>query len=152
MIVKDIMTKEVISCISSSSILEVMKIMRIENVGFVVVKENKKCIGVITDRDIVLALSNHFKIDDNISSIMKKHIISIDEYSHINDASDLLGNMQVKRLVVTNNEKNVCGVLSIADLARHVLLEDNALEALTEISYDFNPKKDSLIQIETTML
>lgn len=152
MIVKDVMSRLVISVSKDTSILDVMKIMKEENLGFIVVKENKKAVGLITDRDIVLSLTTIYKLTDPISKIMKKHIISIDQHSHINDASDLLGNMQIKRLVVTNEQNELCGVMSIADLARHVLLEDNALEALTEISYDFNTNNDSLLHIETYML
>lgn len=152
MIVKDIMTRNVITTNKDSSILDVMKLMREFNLGFIVVIENNKPVGIITDRDIVISLSLTYKLTDYISSIMKKHIISINEYSEINDASDLLGNMQIRRLLVLNDSNDLVGILSIADLARHVLLEDNALEALTEISYDFNSNNDTLIHIETSML
>ncbi len=152
MIVKDIMTREIVHVNSNTSIMEVIKLMRDSNLGFMVIKDNDKLSGVITDRDIIISLSYYYKLDDPISKIMKKNIITIDQYSDINDASDLLGNMQIRRLIVTNEDNKICGIISIADLARHILLEDNALEALTEISYDFSTKKDSLIHIETTML
>ncbi|MFI3329286.1 MAG: CBS domain-containing protein [bacterium] len=152
MIVKDVMNRLVIYVNKENTILDVMKIMREYDLGFIVIADDKKPIGVITDRDIVLGLSFISKLTDKIEKIMKKNIITIDQYSDINDASDLLGNMQIKRLVVVNELNELCGVLSIADLARHVLLEDNALEALTEISYDFNPKDDGLIQIDTPMV
>ncbi|MFI3251634.1 MAG: CBS domain-containing protein [bacterium] len=151
MIVKDIMTRTVVAVNKDTSILSVMKLMRETNLGFIVITEEKKPVGVVTDRDIVIALSLTYKLEDSISLIMKKNIISIDQYSCINDASDLLGNMQIRRLLVVN-ENSIVGILSIADLARHVLLEDNALEALTEISYDFNTNNDSVIHIETSML
>lgn len=151
MIVKDIMTRTIVSVKSDTPILEVMKLMRESNLGFIVIKDNE-VLGVITDRDIVISLSLTYKLNDPINLIMKKHLVCIDEYANINDASDLLGNMQVRRLLVVNSINNLVGILSIADLARHVLLEDNALEALTEISYDLNPKVDTMIHIETSIL
>lgn len=152
MIVKDVMSKQIVTINKNASILDAMKMMRESNLGFIPIVENKKVIGVLTDRDIVISLSLSYKLNEEIFRIMKKNIITIDQYSHINDASDLLGNMQIKRLVVVNEKKEICGILSIADLARHILLEDNALEALTEISYDFNTNKDTLIHIETQMI
>lgn len=151
MIVKDIMTRTIVSVKSDTPILEVMKLMRESNLGFIVIKDNE-VLGVITDRDVVISLSLTYKLNDPINLIMKKHLVCIDEYANINDASDLLGNMQVRRLLVVNSINNLVGILSIADLARHVLLEDNALEALTEISYDLNPKVDTMIHIETSIL
>lgn len=152
MIVKDVMNRLVIYVNKENTILDVMKIMREYDLGFIVIADDKKPIGVITDRDIVLSLSLNIKLNDKISKIMKKHVISINEYEHINTASDLLGNMQIKRLIVLNNSNELSGILSICDLAREVLLEDNALEALTEISYDYSIKNNNLISIEIRML
>ncbi len=151
MIVKDVMSRNIIACTSEHTILDVMRLMKDHNIGFIVIIDDKQISGVITDRDIVLSLIYNQNTNELISTIMKKDVITIDQYSHINDASDLFGNMQIRRLVVTNNGTTT-GILSIADLARHILLEDNVLEAITEISYDFSTKKDSLIHIETQML
>ncbi len=152
MLVRDIMSRNTIYVSPNETVFYVMCLMRECDLGFIVIAENKNVLGVITDRDIVLSLSINIKYTDKICKIMKRNIVSINEYQHINDASDLLGNMQIKRLIVLNDSSELCGVLSICDIARNILLEDNALEALTEISYDYSTKKDNLISIEIKML
>ncbi len=151
MLVRDVMTRTIVWVKPDTPILEVMKLMRESNLGFIVIMD-KEILGVITDRDIVISLSLTYKLNDPINLIMKKHLITIEEYDDINDASDLLGNMQVRRLLVINSIGSLVGIISIADLARHVLLEDNALEALTEISYDLNPKTNTMFHIETIII
>ena len=148
--VSEVMTARVISTKKESSILDVMKLMKDKNVGFVVIEENKEAIGVITDRDIVLALSKEISHHTNITKIMKKYVISINEKIPVSEASDIMGYMQVRRLVVLNDQNKIVGVLSLSDLAKCTLTEEFALETLIEISYDYptrNYENDNLFQI-----
>ena len=148
--VSEVMTARVISIQKECSILDVMKLMKDKNVGFVVIEEDKEAIGVITDRDIVLSLSKEISHHTSISKIMKKYVISINEKIDISEASDIMGYMQVRRLVVVNDLNKIVGVLSLSDLARCTLTEEMALETLIEISYDYptkNFENDNLFQI-----
>ena len=148
--VSEVMTARVISIQKECSILDVMKLMKDKNVGFVVIEENKEAIGVITDRDIVLSLSKEISYHTSISKIMKKYVISINERIEISEACDIMGYMQVRRLVVVNDSNKIVGVLSLSDLAKCTLTEEMALETLIEISYDYptkNFENDNLFQI-----
>ena len=61
-----------------------------------------------------------------------------------------MGYMQVRRLVVLNDQNKIVGVLSLSDLAKCTLTEEFALETLIEISYDYptrNYENDNLFQI-----
>ena len=148
--VLEIMTARVISVKKESSILDVMKLMKDKNVGFVVIEEEKEAIGVITDRDIVLSLSKEISYNTNITKIMKKYVISINEKTPVDEASDIMGYMQVRRLVVVNDQNKIVGVLSLSDLAKCTSTEEIALETLIEISYDYptrNFENDNIFQI-----
>ena len=148
--VSEVMTARVISTKKESSILDVMKLMKDKNVGFIIIEENKEAIGVITDRDIVLSLSKEISYHTNITKIMKKYVITINEKTTVSEASDIMGYMQVRRLVVINDHNKIVGVLSLSDLAKCTLTEELALETLTEISYDYptkNFENDILFQI-----
>ena len=148
--VSEVMTARVISIKKESSILDVMKLMKDKNVGFVIIEEDNEAIGVITDRDIVLSLSKEISFHTNITKIMRKYVITINEKTSASEASDIMGYMQVRRLVVVNDLNKILGVLSLSDLARCTLTEDLALETLIEISYDYptkNFENDNLFQI-----
>ena len=52
---KEIMTKDVVSCLPDQTIDQVAELMKSENIGPVpVVEANKRLIGIVTDRDIVV--------------------------------------------------------------------------------------------------
>lgn len=147
--VSEVMTTKVISIKKDDTILNAMKVMREKDVGFLIVEENKKALGVITDRDIVLALAKEISTNTNISKIMKKYVITVNLNEEISNASDVMGYMQVHRLVVTNDTDEIVGILSLTDLARHPLTEEVALETLIEISYSYPTKyleTDNILQ------
>ncbi len=140
----EIMASNVISIKKESTILEAMKIMREKDIGFLIIEESREAIGVITDRDIVLALSREISSNTNITKIMKKYVVTIDENSDIAEASDTMGYMQIRRLVVVNKDKEIVGVISISDLLSCPLTEEMALETMIEISYNYPTKKEQI--------
>ena len=98
--VNEVMSKNVIAVKKESTILDVMKLMREKNIGFIVISIDDSPIGVITDRDIVIALSKEISTSTQIMKIMKKYVITIKENVDVSEASDVMGYMQVRRLVV----------------------------------------------------
>ena len=140
--VSDVMKKDIITITKEATILEAIKIMKDKNIGFLIIKENNEAIGVITDRDIVLILAKEISINTSIIKVMKKYVITINLDEDITIASDMMGYMQVRRLVVVNDNNEVCGVLSLTDLATNTQTENLALETLIEISYNYPTKVD----------
>ena len=145
--VSDVMSRNVKFVNKEATILDVMKLMKKENIGFVVIIENQKPLGIITDRDIILILAKELSTSTNICKVMKKYIISINENDDIATASDTMGVMQVRRLVVLDDFSNVVGIISLSDIARNPFCEEYALSSLIEISYDYSTKKESPLQI-----
>ena len=97
---------------------------------------------MITDRDILLAISKEISINTNITKVMKKYVIVVNEKDEISTATDTMGYMQVRRLVVIDDNNKIKGVLSVSDLLRYPLSEDLALETLIEISYNYPTQSD----------
>lgn len=141
--------------VPTSTIMDACKKMRETDCGFLVIVDQKKhIVGVITDRDIVLKLAQGYALDTTVQDVMKKNVVTINQEALPEDASDIMGNMQIKRLVVVDAQHQLVGVLSLSDLARNVLLEEYALEALTEISYDLSTleEKTTILCTETYQL
>ena len=146
----DVMSKNVITVKKEASILDVMKWMREKNIGFIVVELDDIAIGVITDRDIVISLSKELSTSTQIQKVMKKFVITIKEDDEVSEASDLMGYMQVRRLVVVNNLNKIVGILSVTDLLKHQLTEEYALESMIEISYNYSTNSTEPTEIFKT--
>lgn len=115
--IKDIMSKKIIFCYKNSTIYDVAEIMKKYDIGFVPVVDNKKIIGVITDRDIVV--NNIYNHSTNIECMMPDSIISINQDEALESATALMKKYKVKRLLVIDNKK-VVGVISLSDIVHYI--------------------------------
>ena len=134
------MNKNVITVKKEVTILDVMRLMREKEIGFIIIEEDNEAVGVITDRDIVLSLSRELSVTTPINKIMKKYVITASEETELEKATDIMGYMQIRRLVVVNSENKIVGILSTTDLLSNPLTENLALDTLIEISYNFPTK------------
>ena len=128
------MNKNVITVKKEVTILDVMRLMREKEIGFIIIEEDNEAVGVITDRDIVLSLSREISLTTPINKIMKKYVITASEETELEKATDIMGYMQIRRFVVVNNENKIVGILSTTDLLSNPLTENLALDTLIEIS------------------
>ena len=111
--IEKIMNKDLIILDSELSLEDVAKAMKRYDVGMIILKENNKIKGIITDRDIVTKiLANN---DNKIKEYLTTNLISIDINSNIKEAINLMKKHKIKRLLVKKNNKLV-GVLSLSDL------------------------------------
>lgn len=113
--IKDIMSKNIISCKLDSTIYDVAKLMKKYNIGFIPIIDNGLK-GVITDRDIVIKCI--YNKDINIKSYINNNVISIDEDKDINNALKIMSKYKIKRLIVTK-EKEIVGILSLSDILNY---------------------------------
>ena len=114
--VKDIMSKNLIICSSDINVINISNIMKKYNIGFIPIEKNKKIIGVITDRDIVInIISNKVNNNSSIESYVNNNIIHIEENIYIDKCLNIMKKNKVKRLIVVNKEK-IVGVISLSDI------------------------------------
>jgi predicted transcriptional regulator len=114
--VKDIMSKNLIICSSDINVINISNIMKKYNIGFIPIEKNKKIIGVITDRDIVInIISNKVNNNSSIESYVNSNIIHIEENSSIDECLNIMKENKVKRLIIVNKEK-IVGVISLSDI------------------------------------
>lgn len=115
---KQIMTKNIISCDINSSVSKVSELMKKYNIGFIPVKENNKFVGVITDRDLALIIPNLKSNKDSIRPYITNNIIYIDINDSIDDALNLMSKEKIKRLLVKEKD-SIIGILSLSDILNY---------------------------------
>ncbi|MDI2586028.1 CBS domain-containing protein [Psychrobacillus sp. NEAU-3TGS] len=131
--VKDVMSREVVTCNPQDYVNEVADQMRTLDIGCLPVVSNKKLVGMITDRDIVtraVARDVRSKVED----VMTKSVISVSPDDTTTEASAVMARNQVRRLPVMEDGLLV-GFVSLADLAfpfPHVQEISNAMESISE--------------------
>ena len=94
--------------------------MRLQNVGILpVVDENKKLVGIITDRDMVTrAVAEAIRPDETrVADIMTKKPIACYEHHTLGEAAFLMEKNFIHRLPVLNRRDELVGIVSLSDLA-----------------------------------
>lgn len=144
--IENIMTKKIIIGKITNTIKEVSEIMKKYDIGFLPISDKNKIIGVITDRDIVVnALTNNCNSNDMIEKYINKNIIAININKSINELLEILKQKQIKRILVTNNNKFV-GIISFSDLLNKNIDDKILIDCLNNIS-KIN-KNDDLLKTE----
>jgi CBS domain-containing protein len=136
----DIMTRDVRSVERTSSVEEAARVMRELNVGSVPVTDQGRVVGIVTDRDLVLRNVAEGKgaRDTKVEEVMTTSVISASVDMDVHTAADMMAKNQIRRLPVTERDRLV-GIVSIGDLAIRNIYENEAGEALSNISKPCRP-------------
>lgn len=133
--VSEAMTHEVRLVRPEQSIREAAHLMAEMDIGALPVEENDRLVGMITDRDIaVRAIAEGRGPDTPVREVMSSDIKYCFEDQSIDEVSQNMGDLRVRRLPVVNRDKRLVGILSLGDLALENAALDEAGEALGQIS------------------
>lgn len=132
--VRDLMTHSV-SCVRpETSLPQVARQMRQEDVGAIPVCDDRgHVLGVVTDRDIVIRSVSSGGMPNTANDIMSQNVVSISPGSNTHEAALLMAKHQVRRLPVVEGGRLV-GILALSDIARKNIYVDEAGDALSAIS------------------
>jgi CBS domain-containing protein len=117
--VKEISTPDP-ECISPVATLsEAARKMRLLDVGILLVREQERLVGTVTDRDItVRAVAEG--LDPKVArvrQVMTRGVVCCYEDRTVEEAARLMEDRQIRRLPVVDEEKHLVGIVSITDLA-----------------------------------
>ena len=118
----DVMTPNPRTCSPFSTVLEAAMIFRDADCGAVPVVDEGKPIGLLTDRDVALALVDH-EADLGrlaVSEIMTQGVISVPPNAGIDSVADKLVDKAVRRLLVIDDQDQLVGIIAWADLVGHI--------------------------------
>ena len=115
--VAQIMTKNPKTVGPGTSVVSAAKTMRTARVGSLFVKKGKHLVGIVTDTDMVrrAVASNKNLGKMTVEKIMTSPIASIESNRSIGDAQDMMGDLGVRHLGVTQAGV-IVGVISVRDL------------------------------------
>jgi len=130
-LVREAMTAEPICLNTNTTVIEAARQMREYDIGDVLVTEDERICGVLTDRDIVIrALADgRDAMQTTIGEIASNHLITVGPDDPVARAIELMRQHSIRRLPVCQDGQPI-GIISIGDLA----LDRDPHSALAEIS------------------
>jgi CBS domain-containing protein len=137
--IRDVMTSDPKFCLGEDSVIDAACIMRDEHVGVVPVvdnEEDRRVIGIVTDRDLCLGVvaEGQDPAGVRIDQCMTSKVICCTPDDALEDATELMQENQIRRVPVVNADGELEGIVSLADIAGSRLRGAQTLETLKCVS------------------
>jgi len=120
--------KQVVECVGPDDLVrDAAERMRDENIGFLpVCDDDRRALGTITDRDItVRVVADDRPNSTRIEEVMTREVVACRATDDISVAQELMGHHQKSRIICTDEDGRLVGVISLSDIA-----QDNGGEAV----------------------
>jgi len=126
-LVRDIMTKDVITITPDTSFSDAMNTLRRNKIRRLPVVEDGKIVGIVTEKDLLSAspssattldiwelqyLLNKLKVEE----IMTRNVITVKEDTPLEDAAKLMAENKIGALPVINDDGNLVGIVTETDI------------------------------------
>jgi CBS domain-containing protein len=132
-LVRDIMTKNVVTIASDKTALDAAKLMAEKGISSLIVVKNGNPEGIITERDFIkkICVKELQVAQIKIINIMSKIQTIAEPDTPIEVAVQRMVNRRIRRLPILQDGR-VVGIITVTDLARHlrtILLIEGALSS-----------------------
>jgi CBS domain-containing protein len=142
--VKDILNTKggkIYSISPKATVYEALEMMSEKNIGALVVMENKKVVGIISERDYARKIILQKKTSKKtlVKEVMSSDLFSVTADTSVEDAMILMTGKHVRHLPVFEKNKFM-GVISIGDVVKTIIsnkdfLIDQLSEYITGVHY-----------------
>jgi len=121
MLVKEIMTKNVVTIAADKSVYDASFLLRKHKIGSVLVEDNKGNFGIVTKQDIVEGtILKHKNAEETpLLEVMRTDLITIDPLENIQNAVELMEKHKIKKLYVVEDDK-IEGVITFTDICKSI--------------------------------
>jgi signal-transduction protein with cAMP-binding, CBS, and nucleotidyltransferase domain len=117
--VRELMTTPPVTVASTATVEAAARQMRAQDIGALIVEEDGKPYGIVTDRDIVIrGIAEGLNPESApIASVCSKDLATVSPETDIESAMVLMRDKAVRRLLVVDWENAPLGIVSLGDLA-----------------------------------
>lgn len=143
----DIANRDVKVATSEQNIFDISKVMLDNNIGSVVIieddnNENRKPVGIITERDLVRILGSMqlINLQVPIKEIMSKPVVTLSSKASIIDAMKLMYEKKIRRVVVVDSSSSkeynkMIGIVTEHDIFRIVMSNRDLLTSILDSQF-----------------
>jgi CBS domain-containing protein len=132
--VEELMIKNVITIHMDALVEDAVRTMNTYEIGCLVVVQNEKPIGIITERDLLKRVLEKGQPPKTIkvADIMSKPVIYGNPQMELEDAARLMFRKNVKKLPIMQDGELV-GLITLTDLAKTTHIDQKMMHVITEL-------------------
>ncbi len=111
------MTETVVTAPPERTVREIAEMMRERNVGSVVLIEDQRPVGFLTDRDLAVSvLADGRDLGDHAADHASSPVITASAEMQVEEAAELMVRHAVRRLVIVDGDR-LTGIITLDDIA-----------------------------------
>jgi CBS domain-containing protein len=112
----------VFSTSPDTTVYDALLIMADKDIGALIVLENEKMVGILSERDYArkVILQGKASKSTRVSEIMTRDVLTIHPDQTVDEAMEIMGRRHIRHLPVVENAR-VIGVISIMDTNRNII-------------------------------
>jgi CBS domain-containing protein len=144
--VNQIMTTEPKTCSRGTTFAEAASLMWDRDCGILPVVEDGKLVGVVTDRDMFIALATRNKLASQLSvgEVARETVVTCQPEDDVHSALTTMRQNRVRRLPVLGFGGTVMGIISMSDILlaagpNEAVHDEEVVETLQTISAHHRP-------------
>jgi CBS domain-containing protein len=110
--------KPVVKILPERNVAEACRVMEENNIGCLIVEDNQKLCGIITDRDIALKVAGALRDPQktSVKEIMTADPIRISVEKDLRHLTSLMHAFHVRRVPIVNGHDTIVGIITLDDI------------------------------------
>lgn len=134
---------DVVTADRDASIQDLAARMDEEHVGSIVIAEGDEPVGIVTDRTIALTIRDGDVDSQTAEEVMAEDITTIREDAEAVELASRLGDEQVRRLPVVDDNGQLVGMVTLDDLVATIGEQlDEVADVIEAQSPDYSPEEN----------
>ena len=128
---REVMTPDPVTVLKSAPVTEAAQAMKERDIGDVIVRDDGRICGIVTDRDIVVRVLAEGRDPNSttVGEVASDQPVTLSPDADVSEAVNVMREKALRRLPVTEDGRPV-GIVSLGDLA----IEEDPNSALADIS------------------
>lgn len=132
--VENIMNRDVVTLSLDERLKTIQELFNEQKFHHVLVVEDNKLVGVVSDRDILKQLSpflstaaertqDRSTLDKKIHQIMTRKPITVDKETPIEEAAEMFVKKNISCLPILTEEKEIIGIITLKDILKSLIVQ-----------------------------
>ncbi|NNG82455.1 MULTISPECIES: CBS domain-containing protein [Acinetobacter Taxon 24D] len=127
-VIQDKIEQTIFTISPEATVLEAISLMADKGIGALVVTEQEKVVGILSERDYMrkVTLMERRSEETTVSEIMTAKVLTVTKSTSVEDCLGLMTDRHLRHLPVVENDKLI-GLISIGDLVKAVMEDQRKL-------------------------
>ena len=143
--IEELIRRSPVTVLPGAPVAEAARLMKEHDVGSVVVVEEDRVVGILTDRDIVVGpvAENMGPTAATVAAAMTPDPVTVTTGHDLDDCLERMAEAAVRRAVITNDAGDLLGVVALDDILMHLSRQLGAAAEVIRKELVFLPSASS---------